>query len=263
MSTIQPNRVDRRQVAVFVAVFVACALACSCFALSFSALWDVSTRVGWPRSLSWLGPVIVDGTILQCTVALVATTDTHQRRERAFFWGLLTLAAAASIGGNALHAVLPPGRLEPLLAAGIATIPAAFLLLSTHALVVILGKGDLDDSWGPAPHAEQFPAQVNAVAQEAADVTEPPSNSYVDAVSPFIPSAHEIRDRCRITTDSVKVAIVLHSLVTRPQLSDRTIAKQANVSHGTVSRIRAAAAELRVSGEAPRSESAVLEPAAS
>src|SRR3546814_4008089 len=54
-------------------------------------------------------------------------------------WFLLTTAAAISIAGNALHAYISEtARLDPMVAVIGGTIPPAFLLLSTHGLVLLL-----------------------------------------------------------------------------------------------------------------------------
>ena len=64
-----------QQMAVVTAIAVTALLALGSFILSFSALWDIATEI-WPqRELSWIAPVIVDGTILQATISLVAAAD--------------------------------------------------------------------------------------------------------------------------------------------------------------------------------------------
>ncbi|WP_081729776.1 DUF2637 domain-containing protein [Williamsia sp. D3] len=103
--------------AVVTAIAVTALLALGSFILSFSALWDIATEI-WPqRELSWIAPVIVDGTILQATISLVAAAGDESRRSRQFFWFLLTTAAAISIAGNALHAYISDtARLDPMVA---------------------------------------------------------------------------------------------------------------------------------------------------
>lgn len=71
-----------RKLAIMYAALAAVGIAVAAFILSFSALWDVATRV-WPnRELSWLGPAIVDSTILQATVSLVVVAHASRSTER-------------------------------------------------------------------------------------------------------------------------------------------------------------------------------------
>lgn len=136
-SSRKATRIAR--VAVVVAAVTAAGIGVAAFILSFSALWDIATRV-WPnRSLSWLGPAVVDCTILQATVSLLAVAKSSNHGARRYFWALLIGAAITSIAGNALHAVIPAYQaLPPWTAALIATIPPVFLLLSTHSVVVLV-----------------------------------------------------------------------------------------------------------------------------
>ncbi|HEY2067295.1 MAG TPA: DUF2637 domain-containing protein, partial [Gemmatimonadaceae bacterium] len=103
----------------------------------FATLCDLAHRAGYPQHLAWLWPLAVDGTIVQATIAVVALAAyTEQRRNRRFFWYVLTAAAAVSVAGNVLHALLP-AELPPALAAIVACVAPLSLLATTHGLAVL------------------------------------------------------------------------------------------------------------------------------
>ncbi|MBM4514988.1 DUF2637 domain-containing protein [Rhodococcus hoagii] len=105
------------------------------FILSFVALADLLHMTGQPRELSYLFPVIIDGTILQATISILWLAGNDDRgKERRFFWTVLAVAAGVSIAGNALHAwVSHAPDFDPLLAAAISTIPPISLLAAATA----------------------------------------------------------------------------------------------------------------------------------
>ena len=122
------------------AVVITAVIGIASFVLSFAALWDLATMAGVPRSLSWLWPVIVDGTILQATISVIALAQFEdQRSGRRFFWGVLITAALVSIGANAMHAFISDaGTLHPALSAAIATVAPVSLLAATHGLGILV-----------------------------------------------------------------------------------------------------------------------------
>lgn len=109
------------------------------FVLSFVALADLLHMTGQPRELSYLFPVIIDGTILQATISILWLAGNDDRgRERRFFWVVLAVAAGVSIAGNALHAwVSHAPDFNPVLAAVISTIPPISLLAASHGLTIL------------------------------------------------------------------------------------------------------------------------------
>ncbi|MGB7385413.1 MAG: DUF2637 domain-containing protein [Rhodococcus sp. (in: high G+C Gram-positive bacteria)] len=122
------------------AVVITTVIGIASFVLSFAALWDLATLAGVPRTLSWLWPVIVDGTILQATISVIALAhlDRHHSGRR-FFWAVLIVAALVSIGANALHAFISQsGTLHPALSAAIATVAPVSLLAATHGLGILV-----------------------------------------------------------------------------------------------------------------------------
>ncbi|OZF32572.1 DUF2637 domain-containing protein [Rhodococcus sp. 14-2483-1-2] len=122
------------------AVVITTVIGIASFVLSFAALWDLATMAGVPRSLSWLWPVIVDGTILQATISVIALAQFEdQHSGRRFFWGVLITAALVSIGANAMHAFISDaGTLHPALSAAIATVAPVSLLAATHGLGILV-----------------------------------------------------------------------------------------------------------------------------
>ncbi|WP_225725692.1 MULTISPECIES: DUF2637 domain-containing protein [unclassified Nocardia] len=108
------------------------------FVLSFAALWDLAIKAGQPPRLAWLWPVIIDGTIVQSTVAIVALAPYPDiGRHRRFFWAVLTGAASISISGNGFHAWINAGPLPALVAAAIAAVAPVSLLAATHGLAIL------------------------------------------------------------------------------------------------------------------------------
>lgn len=122
------------------AVVITTVIGIASFVLSFAALWDLATMAGVPRELSWLWPVIVDGTILQATISVIALAQfDDQRSGRRFFWAVLVIAALVSIGANAMHAFISQaGTLHPALSAAIATVAPVSLLAATHGLGILV-----------------------------------------------------------------------------------------------------------------------------
>lgn len=120
------------------AVLITGGIALVSFVLSFTGLRDLAARSGIPHSLAWLWPLVVDGTILQATVAIIALAAyAEHARARRFFWLTLTTAALASVGGNIAHAVIA-GPVPPVLAALVAASAPVSLLAATHGLAGLL-----------------------------------------------------------------------------------------------------------------------------
>jgi hypothetical protein len=112
-------------------------IAVASFVLSFSTLRDLAQMAGYRSSLAWIWPLVVDGSICQSTVAIVALAQyPTQKQHRRFFTATLAVAAATSISGNVLHALLP--ALPPIVSAIIAAVPPVALLASVHGLSVLV-----------------------------------------------------------------------------------------------------------------------------
>ncbi len=124
----------------FAAVGITAIIGIASFILSFASLTDLAIRAGYNRSLAPLWPIIVDGTILSATIAVLAlgAYGQQQRSNRRFFWWVLALAALVSVGANALHATLPPtAELEPWLKAAIGVVPPVSLLATAHGAAIL------------------------------------------------------------------------------------------------------------------------------
>ncbi|MDI9932492.1 DUF2637 domain-containing protein [Rhodococcus sp. IEGM 1354] len=151
------------------AVVITTVIGIASFVLSFAALWDLATMAGVPRSLSWLWPVIVDGTILQATISVIALAQFEEQRSgRRFFWGVLITAALVSIGANAMHAFISDaGTLHPALSAAIATVAPVSLLAATHGLgILVRVPAELPRNTElPEPERTHEFEQVHAVEQ--------------------------------------------------------------------------------------------------
>ncbi|MFJ6099322.1 DUF2637 domain-containing protein [Williamsia muralis] len=227
--------------AVVTAIAVTALLALGSFILSFSALWDIATEI-WPqRELSWIAPVIVDGTILQATISLVAAAGDESRRLRQFFWFLLITAAAISIAGNALHAYISEtARLDPMVAVIGGTIPPAFLLLSTHGLVLLLRLR-------PEPAAPSVQEVGDHLETDRREIAQADYSDPVDArtVGDFVEPARRLREVTNATTEPSTIARILWLNHSQPHQTRRALAKAVNVHHGTVSRILDAWGEHR------------------
>ncbi|MFD3431348.1 DUF2637 domain-containing protein [Nocardia fluminea] len=120
-------------------------IALGAFAWSFVALSDLAVMAGIDSRLAWVGPIFVDGAIVQSAVALVSL----QRRARqnikiptgtkVFFWAQLGVAELVSIVGNGLHAAESTGRLLPAtIAAAVAGAAPLAGLAATHGLTALI-----------------------------------------------------------------------------------------------------------------------------
>ncbi|MEU3014702.1 DUF2637 domain-containing protein [Nocardia asteroides] len=163
------------------AVVIVVAIGIAAFVLSFAALRDLAVRAHTPSHLAWLFPVIVDGTIIQATIAVLALADSA---ERTFFTRVLIAGATVSIGGNIAHALIAS---HSLLAAILAVIAPAALLLDTHGLAVLLRSRNT----APAEHVE--PAEpAEPVAAPMAPEPELPEAIPPEPVSAPLPSSSPI-----------------------------------------------------------------------
>lgn len=123
-------------------------LAVGGFVLSFAALRDLAVRVGMPDDLAWLWPLLIDGMIVEATLAVVALA---QRGSRAvwYAWFLLAVGALVSVGSNGAHAVISG---HGWAGAAAASVPPVVLLATTHLTVLLMA----------APEASAAPARVPA-----------------------------------------------------------------------------------------------------
>lgn len=239
------------------AVTITTVIASASFVLSFASLWDLATRAGLPRSLSWLWPVIVDGTILQATVSVIAlATREEQRPARRFFWTVLSTAAVVSVSSNALHAfIVREGSLQPALAAAIATVAPVSLLASTHGIALLTRVRRTAQPMAVAPIAG---------AANLAIATGDPASGQPQEVAAVSGSGREFRPSDPPNWSDIARNMQAEGLTTRPHeelveilkakfqddRSNREIGKSLNIHHATVGRV-VGAAQAVLRGSAP------------
>lgn len=124
-------------------------LAVGGFTLSFAALRDLAVRVGMPADLAWLWPLLIDGMIVEATLAVVAMAQRGSRRAVWYAWFLLAVGAVVSVGSNGAHAVISG---HGWAGAAAASVPPVVLLATTHLTVLLMA----------APESSAAPAQVPA-----------------------------------------------------------------------------------------------------
>ncbi|WP_433758135.1 DUF2637 domain-containing protein [Nocardia sp. CA-135398] len=168
------------------AVLVVVVIGVAAFVLSFAALQDLAVKAHTPERLAWLFPVIVDGTIIQATIAVLALAESDDRK---WFERVLIAGAAVSIGGNIAHALVSGNGIG---AAVLAVIAPAALLIDTHGLAVLLRTRQ------PAPVESDIPAPDSApvaastprlpvAVPEPVEVPAPPVVAEVPA-APVVPA---------------------------------------------------------------------------
>ena len=227
-----------------VAVGITTVIAAASFVLSFATLWDLATMAGLPRQLSWLWPVIVDGTILQATISVIAlASHGGERSARKYFWAVLGVAALVSIASNALHAFLGGGsQLHPALAAAIATVAPVSLLAATHGLAVLSRARTV-----PAIRAAAVSADVEAATHRTHQVstrtvleTEVAGSLHSSATVGEWPDwdavAYEMCNRALTSRTHSEVVEILRGKFQLDR-SNREIGKQVDLHHSTVGKV--------------------------
>jgi hypothetical protein len=243
------------------ALLITVGIAAASFVLSFAALHDLAVRAGIPANLAWLWPLVIDGTILQATMAVVALArHRDQERSRRYFWIVLWSSAAVSLAANALHAVVPASRpLSPWITAAIAVAAIAVvapvgLLAATHGLTLLIRvSGSVEvlrrehDTTDVAGSGEVAPSVTEV--HEVAHPVPRPSPVAVAALQPWEAVAEVIASRAAtgdvVVTD---VASVLH-LSYETEMSPPAIGRQLGIDQRVVDEIVSASAELLRSGD--------------
>lgn len=172
-----------RAAAVGIAVFVGVAS----FVLSFTALADVAVRSHVPPDKAWLWPCTVDGATLLATLGVVVCMS--DRSARRFFWAVLIGGLLVSIGGNDLHAVLPPDQELPwMLRAVVGAVAPIAVVVSIHGLTILMRVRR------PATAADQRPSATRQ-QQGTRLPTSTRSASTPVTTEPELPARDEQRDR--------------------------------------------------------------------
>ncbi|NKS29192.1 DUF2637 domain-containing protein [Rhodococcus hoagii] len=228
------------------------AIAGLAFALSYSQLADLAARAGYGDRMARVWPLAVDG------LAVVATAAVMRLRDgRGYAWFLLIAATAVSAASGAVAHLVPAGPLPPVVAAAVAVVPPLCLPLALHLAVLlrrdaaavvgtreavdaaregaVVGASDVD-----AASADAVESVAVAAAAEAATV--------VDAVRVTRADVAECEATQRVVTQSdaavaepadaragggdasecldAKWRRARHLLVTRPDMSQRAVARE-------------------------------------
>lgn len=185
-TAVSPRATSRFEFAEMVALAMTIVIGAGAFAWSFAALSDLSRMAGITESLTWIGPVFVDGAIVQSIVALVSLKRrarfgiTIPRVTRRFFWGELFASELISVAGNALHAAESTGRVLPAtLAACVAGAAPLFGLAATHGLTALLETPQLET--GEATAVDTAVDSVDT-AVDSVDTAVDSSDTTVDSV---------------------------------------------------------------------------------
>lgn len=228
------------------AVVITLGIGMASFVLSFTALADLAARAGIPERLAWLWPLIVDGTILQATMAVVALAGLDgQESNRRYFWIVLSTSAAVSVVGNGWHAVLPDAApLSPWLAVAIAVVAPVSLLASTHGLSLLIR---VSTARGPAVSSPMSETRVDAVPDVHDEVEAVTAAPMDPTLLPWVDVADVIAARGG-DADAETVAAVLHLSYER-DLSPKVIGRQLGVEQHVVRDIVAVGDELLSSGD--------------
>lgn len=125
-------------------------LALGGFVLSFAALRDLAVRVGMPADLGWIWPLLIDGLIVEATLAVVSLARCGSRSVW-YAWFLLSAGAVVSVGSNGAHAVVTG---HGLAGAAAASVPPVVLLATTHLTVLLMAAPDASQARAAAPAAE-------------------------------------------------------------------------------------------------------------
>lgn len=239
------------------AVLITVGIGIASFVLSFTALADLATRAGIPEHLAWLWPLIVDGTILQATMAVVALAGHDgQAANRRYFWIVLSSSASVSVLGNGWHAILPSSApLSPWLGASIAVVAPVSLLASTHGLSLLIRVStpqDVSDFAVPGRRTEPVVPVVPDVPDvpDISDAPDAPAAPVAgDALQPWESVAEVIATRAPDGHPDIDtVAAVLHLSYER-DLSPKAIARQLGIEAQPVHDIVSASEDLLRSGD--------------
>lgn len=236
VGSVSSAATGRWDFAEIVAMTMTVVIGAAAFAWSFDALTGLARMAGIRSQLAWVGPVFVDGAIVQAIVALVAL----QRRERLstgadvqikrstvwFFWAELVVAELVSVIGNGLHAAESGQRMLPAaIAACVAGAAPLAGLAATHGLTALLEVPRPAPGPAAAPDNAATVGDTEATAPDTAATdsdTAATDSDTVATVSDSHPTAERDAEILRLR---------------RAGLSYREIAAEVGLHHGTVGKI--------------------------
>lgn len=146
-------------------------LAVGGFVLSFAALRDLAVRVGMPADLGWIWPLLIDGMIVESTLAVVALAQRGSRRSVWYAWFLLAVGAVVSVGSNGVHAMVTG---HGWAGAAAASVPPVVLLATTHLTVLLIAAPD-DGGCTPPRGTEAPAAAVDEAREQQASASQEPA----------------------------------------------------------------------------------------
>lgn len=244
VASVSPRRFDPAEITALLMTLV---IGAGAFAWSFAALSDLSVMAGITPTLAWVGPVFVDGAIIQSTVALVSL----QRRRKQnidvpasttmFFWTQLGVAELISIVGNGLHAAESGQRVLPaLIAACVAGAAPLAGLAATHGLTALLevprvprvvpeAPGTSSESIGILPKAIADSTATPVGAEATAGDAEPTARDSAPEEGDTDATAGDTD----ATTDRDRLIVAMAA----EGRSTREIGPLVGLHHGTVAKI--------------------------
>ena len=244
------------------------AIAILAFALSYANLADLAARAGYGTVMAHAWPLVVDG------LAVVATSAVMRLRGgRVYAWSLLGAATIISVVAGAAAHLLPAGPLPGWAGAAVAVIPPACLLVAPHLAVQLQRDATTATHTDAADAATHAPVETDAPDDEPTRETEPWADAPVVTLA-AVPDLPEHRDttadqRRRTETradalfdidapvadapDAVAAAPApavdaaresndakwpraLHLLVTRPDMSQRAVAREVGMDDAALRR---------------------------
>lgn len=162
-------------------------LAVGGFVLSFAALRDLAVRVGMPADLAWLWPLLIDGMIVEATLAVVALAQRGSRRAVWYAWFLLAVGAVVSVGSNGVHAMLTG---HGWAGAAAASVPPVVLLATTHLTVLLMAAPESSVAPARVPAAVVVPElQPEPGPDDGGGTSDPADGDELEAPAALLPPA--------------------------------------------------------------------------
>lgn len=226
------------------------------FVLSYSQLADLAARAGYGTLMAHAWPLAVDGLAVMATRAVL--------RLRAGQWYARTLLGAATVvsvvAGAGAH-LIPAGPLPGWAGAAVAVVPPLTLLVAPHLAVQLRRDAAHADAADDAAHSPtNADAPDDEPTREAGSDTDAPTVTL--AAVPDLPDRRDARvDQQRRTVTHAADALfdidatapdapvdaaresndakwprALHLLVTRPDLTQRAIAREVQMTDSALRR---------------------------
>jgi hypothetical protein len=176
----------------------------SAFALSFTVLRDLAALSGIPAEVSWLWPVIADGTIAAATLVLYASRG-RGRHDRALPTCTLALFALVSVVGNVVHILLVgDGHAVPWpLKVFVGVVPPLGLLLTVELLVSLLRSGEAEPTPSSTPATDAVAPEATGLDDSVVEVARAAAEPVVTAPAQTAPApTMSHADVARATADT-------------------------------------------------------------